>query len=77
LIGALIMAHSDDNGLVLPPKLAPIQVVIIPIVKDKNQYALIDEKLEPIIQKMKARGISVHYEKEIHISQGGNLLNMN
>ena len=57
------MAHSDDNGLVLPPKLAPIQVVIIPIVKDKNQYALIDEKLEPIIQKMKARGISVHYDK--------------
>ena len=63
LIGALIMAHSDDSGLVLPPKLAPIQVVVIPIVKDKNQYALIDEKLEPIIQKMKARGISVHYDK--------------
>ena len=63
LIGALIMAHSDDSGLVLPPKLAPIQVVIIPIVKDKNQYALIDEKLEPIIQKMKTRGISVHYDK--------------
>lgn len=62
LIGALIMAHSDDNGLVLPPKLAPIQVVIVPIVRDKNQYTLIDERLEPIIQKMKARGISVHYD---------------
>lgn len=63
LIGALIMAHSDDSGLVLPPKLAPIQVVIIPIVKDKNHYDLIDKKIEPIIQKMKARGISVHYDK--------------
>ena len=62
LIGALIMAHSDDNGLVLPPKLAPIQVVIVPIVKDKNQYRLIDEKVESIMQKMKARGISVHYD---------------
>jgi len=63
LIGGLIMAHSDDLGLVLPPKLAPIQVVIVPIVKDKSQYELIDNRLEPIIQKMKARGISVHYDK--------------
>ncbi len=62
LIGALIMAHSDDNGLVLPPKLAPIQVVIIPIVKKKEHYSLIYEKLESIIQKMKTRGISVHYD---------------
>ncbi len=62
LIGGLIMAHSDDNGLVLPPKLAPIQVVIIPIVKDKSQYEIIDEKLSPIIKKMKDRGISVHYD---------------
>ncbi len=62
LIGALIMAHSDDNGLVLPPKLAPIQVVIIPIVRDKDQYKIIEERLEPVIHKMKARGISVHYD---------------
>jgi len=62
LIGGLIMAHSDDNGLVLPPKLAPIQVVIVPIVKDKNQYDLIDERIDPIIKKMKARGILVHYD---------------
>ncbi len=62
LIGGLIMAHSDDNGLVLPPKLAPIQVVIIPIIKSKDQYALIDEKVSGVIQKMKARGISVHYD---------------
>ena len=63
LVGGLIMAHSDDKGLVLPPKLAPIQVVIVPIVKDKIQYELIDERLEPIIQKMRNRGISVHYDK--------------
>ncbi|MCG8307987.1 MAG: proline--tRNA ligase [Cytophagales bacterium] len=63
LLGGLIMAHSDDNGLVLPPKLAPIQVVIVPIVKDKSQYEMIDEKLDPIIGKMKSRGISVHYDK--------------
>lgn len=62
LIGGLIMAHSDDYGLVLPPKLAPIQVVIIPIVRDKDQYKLIDEKVASIISKMKARGISVHYD---------------
>ena len=62
LIGGLIMAHSDDYGLVLPPKLAPIQVAIVPIVKDKSQYELIGERLKPIIQKMKARGISVHYD---------------
>ena len=62
LIGGLIMAHSDDNGLVLPPKLAPIQVVIVPIVKDKNQYDLIDERIDPIIKKMKERGILVHYD---------------
>jgi len=62
LIGGLIMAHSDDYGLVLPPKLAPIQVVIVPIVKDKNQYELIDEKVHTIMEKMRARGISVHYD---------------
>lgn len=62
LIGALIMAHSDDNGLVLPPELAPIQVVIVPIVKGKDQYKMIEDRLEPIIQKMKTRGISVHYD---------------
>jgi len=63
LVGGLIMAHSDDNGLVLPPKLAPIQVVIVPIVRDKNHYDQIDEKVEGIIKKMTGRGISVHYDK--------------
>ena len=63
LVGGLIMAHSDDNGLILPPNLAPIQVVIVPIVKDKNQYDQIDDKVDGIINKMTARGISVHYDK--------------
>ncbi len=62
LVGGLIMAHSDDKGLVLPPKLAPIQVVIIPIVRDKDQYALINEKVNSIIEKMRFHGISVHYD---------------
>ena len=63
LVGGLIMAHSDDFGLVLPPKLAPIQVVIIPIFKDKEQFDVIDEKAADIVQKLKARGISVHYDR--------------
>lgn len=63
LLGGLIMAHSDDRGLVLPPKLAPIQVVIIPIVKNREQYDLIGEKVKPLISGMKNRGISVHYDQ--------------
>jgi len=62
LVGGLVMAHSDDLGLVLPPQLAPIQVVIVPIVKEKEQYELIGEKIAPIISKMRERGISVHYD---------------
>ena len=62
LIGALIMAHSDDNGLVLPPKLAPIQVVIIPIYKTDEQLAQISEKVNEIVKKLKALGISVKYD---------------
>jgi prolyl-tRNA synthetase len=62
LVGGLIMAHSDDLGLVLPPKLAPMQVVIIPIVKDKDQYNVIDERVAGIVQKLKNRGISVFYD---------------
>lgn len=62
LIGALIMAHSDDNGLVLPPKLAPIQVVIIPIYKTPEDLAKITEKVEPIINELKEAGISVKYD---------------
>jgi prolyl-tRNA synthetase len=62
LIGALIMAHSDNNGLVLPPKLAPYQVVIIPIYKNMEQLAEISVKVEEIIVKLKKRGISVKYD---------------
>ena len=62
LMGALIMAHSDDNGLVLPPKLAPIQVVSIPIYKSPEDLAMISEKVDPIINELKAAGISVKYD---------------
>ncbi len=62
LIGALIMTHSDDNGLVLPPKLAPIQVVIIPIAKGEEQLTTITEKLQPVISKLRESGISVKFD---------------
>ena len=61
LIGALIMTHSDDNGLVLPPRLAPLQVVIIPIGKGEQQNE-IAEKFHPIIEALKAKGITVKYD---------------
>ena len=61
-MGALIMAHSDDQGLVLPPKLAPIQVVIIPIYKTPEDLATISEKVAPVFEKLKAAGISVKYD---------------
>ena len=62
LIGALIMSHSDDNGLVLPPHLAPIQVVIVPIYRSAEQLAQISEKVAGIVAKLKALGISVKYD---------------
>jgi prolyl-tRNA synthetase len=62
LMGALIMAHSDDEGLVLPPKLAPIQVVIIPISKTQEQLDAISEKTNPLIAKLIKKGISVKYD---------------
>lgn len=62
LMGALIMAHSDDNGLVLPPKLAPYQVVIVPIYKKEEQLNAISEKVNELMAKLKARGISVRYD---------------
>jgi prolyl-tRNA synthetase len=64
LMGALIMAHSDDNGLVLPPKLAPIQVVIVPIYKTPEDLAKISEKADPIFEQLKAAGISVKYDDD-------------
>ena len=62
LMGALIMTHSDDNGLVLPPNLAPFQVVIVPIYKNDEQLAAISETVNEIIPKLKALGISVKYD---------------
>jgi prolyl-tRNA synthetase len=62
LMGALIMSHSDDEGLVLPPNLAPIQVVIVPIYKGLEQLDAISEKINPIIQNLKAKGISVKFD---------------
>jgi prolyl-tRNA synthetase len=62
LMGALIMTHSDDNGLVLPPKLAPFQVVIVPIYKNDEQLAAISEKVAEIVAKLKKLGISVKYD---------------
>ncbi len=62
LMGALIMAHSDDNGLVLPPKLAPIQVVIVPIYKKAGQLNAVSEKAEKIFAALKEKGISVKYD---------------
>ena len=64
LIGALVMAHSDDDGLVLPPKLAPIQVVIIPIFKGDDQKTLIDEKVKLFMEDFKALGVSVKYDDD-------------
>lgn len=64
LIGALIMTHSDDNGLVLPPALAPHQVVIIPIGRGAEQMAMLKEKAEQIMKGLKALGISVKYDDD-------------
>jgi prolyl-tRNA synthetase len=62
LMGALVMTHSDDNGLVLPPKLAPIQVVIVPIYKGLDQLPVISEVAEKIMKELQNRGISVKYD---------------
>ena len=62
LIGALIMAHSDDNGLVLPPLLAPYQVVIIPIYRNDEQLDMINKKVAEIVKRLKALGVSVKYD---------------
>lgn len=62
LMGALIMAHSDDDGLVLPPKLAPIQIVIVPIYKNDEQLAAVSEKANQILSELKERGYSVKFD---------------
>ena len=62
LIGALVMAHSDDEGLILPPKIAPLQVVIVPIYKGEEQKAAIDAKVNEIVVQLKKAGIRVKYD---------------
>ena len=62
LMGALVMAHSDDNGLVLPPKLAPIQVVIVPVFKNEEQLVAISNVVNPIKKALESRGVSVKYD---------------
>lgn len=64
LMGALIMAHSDDNGLVLPPTLAPIQVVIVPIFKGAEQLEQISNVVKNIVEKLRAKGISVKFDDD-------------
>ncbi|MBM3440214.1 MAG: proline--tRNA ligase, partial [Bacteroidetes bacterium] len=70
LIGALVMAHSDDDGLVLPPRIAPLQVVIVPIYKGEEQKRLLDEKVQQIVTALKAKGIRVKYDDSDHARPG-------
>ena len=62
LMGALIMTHSDDNGLVLPPRLAPLQVVIVPIYKTAEDLAKLSARIEPLVVSLRSKGISVKYD---------------
>ena len=62
LMGALIMTHSDDNGLVLPPKLAPIHVAIVPIYKEKAQLDAIAERVKPLVDDLRSRGLTVKFD---------------
>ena len=70
LMGALIMTHSDDLGLVLPPTLAPIQVVIVPIFKGEDQLNQINEVADELVSKLKAKGISVKYDNRSEYKPG-------
>lgn len=70
LMGALIMAHSDDQGLVLPPKLAPIQVVIVPIYKGQEQLDNIKSKIAPLVKELKKFGVSVKFDVSENQSPG-------
>ena len=73
-MGALIMSHSDDNGLVLPPTLAPHQVVIVPIYKTLEQRDEIGRHVEPLIAELKKRGIRVRYDDADNKGSPGGIL---
>ena len=64
LMGALIMTHSDDQGLVLPPRLAPIQVVIVPIYRSEEQLQAIHERMAPVMAELKAQGVTVKFDDD-------------
>ena len=70
LMGALIMAHSDNNGLVLPPKLAPIQVAMVPIYKGEEQLKMMTEKMEAIAAELRKRGVSVKVDTRDNVRSG-------
>ena len=70
LIGALIMAHSDDQGLIMPPRIAPLQVVIVPIYKGEESKPVIDEKVAGLIKELKSLGISVKYDNSDNARPG-------
>ena len=70
LMGALIMTHSDDNGLVLPPHLAPIHVAIVPIAKSDEQMAQLDSHIAPIVKALEAKGLTVKYDNRPEYKPG-------
>ncbi|MEO8769178.1 MAG: proline--tRNA ligase [Ferruginibacter sp.] len=70
LIGALIMAHSDDQGLIMPPRIAPLQVVIVPIYKGEESKPVIDAKVDSLIKELKALGIRVKYDNSDNARPG-------
>jgi prolyl-tRNA synthetase len=70
LMGALVMAHSDDNGLVLPPKLAPTQVVFVPIYKTDEELSLISEKVQELKKQLEAKGITTQFDNRDTVKPG-------
>ena len=70
LIGALVMAHSDDDGLMMPPRIAPLQVVIVPIYKGADSIPVIDAKVQEIMQELRSKGISVKYDNDDNARPG-------
>lgn len=70
LIGALIMCHSDNNGLVLPPKLAPVQVVVVPVFRKEDQLAEIKARMLPLIQRLEEKGMRVKFDDRDTLTPG-------